>query len=111
MTPATRAELLRDHLARATIADPRLPSTLSSPEFPAYAREADAAALRAAGYYVLSLPRSVVLDLARTAGWCEIAWASGYDPRRGVERHYSDGGLVVYFAPSARDAVADEVQP
>ena len=49
--------------------------------------------------------------LACLSGWCEVAWEAGYDARRGVERHYSDGGLVVYFHPSARDAVADERQP
>ena len=111
MTYATRAELLALHFRRDAVGDPRLPSTLSSPEFPAYAREADAAALRATGYFVLSFSRPEVTALACLSGWCEVAWEAGYDARRGVERHYSDGGLVVYFHPSARDAVADERQP
>jgi hypothetical protein len=70
-------------------------------------READACALRAAGYFVLSFSRPEVTALARLSGWCEVAWDVNYDARRGVERHYSDGGLVVYFHPSARDAASD----
>ena len=106
MTFATRAELLALHFRRDAVGDLRLPATLSSPEFPAYAREEDAAALRAAGYFVLSFSRPEVTALACLSGWCEAAWAAGYDARLGVERHYSDGGLVVYFHPSAIDAAS-----
>lgn len=109
MTPfPTRAEILAHHFHRESVADPRLPPYLSSAEFPAYAREADAAALRAAGFFVLTYDRPALLELARTTGWCEHAIDAGYDPRRGVERHYSDGALVVYFHPATCGAAPSE---